>query len=361
MAGKFQWYKFSEIDLEDSFFDSLKEDYKDFPQWFDKKRTDGEAALVFFDELGIGSFVYLKEENEPIELTTETLPARPRLKIGTLRLAERFRGQRLGEGALGVSLWRWQEKKLDEIYVTVFKKHQAIIDLFERFGFKNVGMNERGENVLLKKRNMLDYSDAYASFPFIQPDFKKAGMIPIFDRYHDKLFPYSELKGNRNEIEEETAGNGITKVFVASPNSPVKYEVGEPVGIYRIFDGEGKKYKSVLTSYCTITKIDIIKHNGICRTNPTNFIKMAGNKTIYSPEELLKIYESHRNVVILEMVYNGYFGKGHNITYKALSENGLFTSYPYNIIYSKEEFIQILEMGDVDVQNVIINPSRVRR
>lgn len=357
MAGKFQWYQFSDIDLNDSFFDSLKEDYEEFPQWFEKKSKAEEEALVFFDEEGIGSFVYLKEENEPIKLTTEILPALPRLKIGTLRLAERFRGQRLGEGALGVSLWRWQEKKLDEIYVTVFEKHQSVIDLFERFGFKKIGMNERGECVYLKNRELLDYSDAYKSFPFIRPDFDKAGMIPIYDSFHDKLFPYSELKGNKLEIEEETAGNGITKVYIATPSSSMPYYIGEPVGIYRIHNGPGKQFKSVLTSYCTITKIDVIKDRNSPRVSPTDFIKMAGNKTIYSPEDLLRIFENNKNVVMLEIIYNGYFGSGHNITYNELSESGLFPTYPYSIIYSKDDFIQILEMGDVDVQNVIINQS----
>ena len=41
-------------------------------------------------------------------------------------LAERFRGLRLGEGALGVSLWKWQELKSEEIYVTIFEKHTEL-------------------------------------------------------------------------------------------------------------------------------------------------------------------------------------------------------------------------------------------
>ncbi|MDR2944344.1 MAG: hypothetical protein LBU81_04580 [Methanosarcinales archaeon] len=357
MAGKFQWYKFSDVNLSDSFFDSLKEDYQEFSEWFMKKSEADENAMVFYDDEGIGAFVYLKEENEPIELETSELPARPRIKIGTLRLAERFRGQRLGEGALGVSLWRWQETKKEEIYVTVFEKHESLVSLFKRFGFKKVGINSRGESIYLKSRQDISYSNPYISFPFISPNFKKAGLIPIYDSYHDKLFPYSELKGAKTEIEEETAGNGITKIYIATPFSSMHYYVGEPVGIYRIFSGPKKQFKSVLTSYCTITKIDVVKDQNHPIITATEFIKMAGNKTIYTPETLLRIYDQNRNVVMIEMVYNGYFGQGHNINYKELSDNGLFSTYPYNLIYSPEEFIQILEMGDVDVQNVIINQS----
>jgi len=105
MGGKFEWHKFSEVDLSDVFFDSLKEDYSEFTFWFDKKSGSGEDALVFTDELGVGSFIYLKKEHEPIELEGMILPAKERIKIGTFRIADRYRKQRLGEGALGVSLW----------------------------------------------------------------------------------------------------------------------------------------------------------------------------------------------------------------------------------------------------------------
>lgn len=356
MAGKFVWRKFKEVDLNDAFFTSLKIDYEEFPVWFKKKSDAGECALVFNDEQGIGSFVYLKEENEPIVLLDKTLPAIPRIKIGTLRLAERYRKFRLGEGALGVSLWKWQELKCNEIYVTVFEKHIEIINLFERFGFKCVGMNDRGECVYLKSRKNIDYSDAYKAFPFIRSDFNKAGLIPIFERFHDRLFPYSEIKGNKREIEEETAGNGITKVFIGSPYTAMHYEVGEPVGIYRIYEGEtGKTYKSAVTSYCTITKIDIIKNKGEASMSISDFVKNAGNKTVFTAEELTSLYNNQKNVVMLEMVYNGFFGKGHNITHKSLNEQGLFTAHPYNMDYTKEQFIKILGMGDLDVQNIIID------
>ena len=56
MAGKFYLRKFSEINLDDSFFDTLKKDYPgsasspSFSTWFDKKAQEGRTALVFYDE-----------------------------------------------------------------------------------------------------------------------------------------------------------------------------------------------------------------------------------------------------------------------------------------------------------------------
>jgi hypothetical protein len=61
MSGKFVWKKFSEVDVNDIFFESLKEDYADFTNWFQKKSLTNENALVFNDEQGVEAFIYLKK------------------------------------------------------------------------------------------------------------------------------------------------------------------------------------------------------------------------------------------------------------------------------------------------------------
>ena len=38
--------RFAEIDLNDTFFDSLKEDYTGFEAWFQKKSQDNSKAYV---------------------------------------------------------------------------------------------------------------------------------------------------------------------------------------------------------------------------------------------------------------------------------------------------------------------------
>lgn len=147
MAGKFERKRFSEINLDDPFFDSLKADYPGnststgFVQWFAAKAADGKKALVFQDDQGIGAFVNLKpDETEEIKLADGTvLPKVPRLKITTIKIDERYRHQRIGEGALGLTLWRWRDLGTNEIYVTVFEKHTSLIFLLEKYGFIHVG------------------------------------------------------------------------------------------------------------------------------------------------------------------------------------------------------------------------------
>ena len=89
MAGNFSLKKFSDIDLNDPFFDSLKADYpvggkvKPFEVWFPEKAQEGRTALVFDDENGLGAFVCIKDETENIVLIDSTLPKKTRCKITT--------------------------------------------------------------------------------------------------------------------------------------------------------------------------------------------------------------------------------------------------------------------------------------
>ncbi|MDD3919822.1 MAG: hypothetical protein PHO41_01400 [Eubacteriales bacterium] len=356
MAGKFQWQRFADTNVNDSFFNGLKTDYPEFSEWFARKSEEGKSSLVFSDDEGIGAFLYVKEEREEIILSDQVLPMLNRMKVGTLCLSERYRNQRIGEGALGVALWKWQESKAEEIFITVFEKHELLIILLKRFGFHWVGNNKRGERVYLRSRKAIDYSSPYTSFPFLPHDFSRAGLLPINDYFHDRLFPYSELMGNPGEVEESIAGNGITKVYVGTPSSQLHHRPGEPILIYRIHTGNGQKtYKSVATGFCTLTKIEYAKMAGKNILTLDEYLERASNKTVFTRHELTDVYSKHKNIVMLEMVYNGFFGKGHNITHRELDDAGFFPDYPYLIQYSRDSFIKILEMGDISVQNVIVD------
>ena len=364
MAGKFLFQKFSEIDLTDSFFDSLKADYPGnehstgFVDWFNKKSIESATALIFDDEDGLGAFVYLKDECESIDLTTGNLPAIPRVKIGTLRLAERFRGQRLGEGAIGLALWYWQKTEREEMYVTVFEKHSLLIELFERFGFQLAGINQNGERVYIKSRRSIDYENPYKSFPFINPEFLNAGYLVVDDVYHDTLFPYSELQNTLQEQVAMSVANGISKIYVGSPTSPFPYLPGEPILIYRKYTGTTGKpsFKSCVTSYAVVTSVIVAKKNYKNRMSIDELLARIGNKSVFDEDDIRSRHQNEPNLVVVEMLYYGFFGSGNNVNWRWLKDHDLMPDgYPTIARLSRQEFETILREGGVDVQNVIIN------
>ncbi len=367
MNGKFKLKKFSDINFDDVFFNELKEDYpgtqhsKGFVQWSMDKSREGATALVYEDIIGVAAFIYLKQEEEEIILKSEVLPKIKRIKIGTLRISDRTRGERLGEGAISLALWKWQSDDVDEIYVTVFDKQTLLINILENFGFKLMGVNLNGERVYLKNRYNLDYSGPLTSFPYINPDFEKSSYLAINDNYHDTLFPYSELKGNDGNYHDKLAmavTNGVKKIYIGALYD-VHFNTGEPVFIYRKYtDSTGMpKYKSCLTSICIFSEMKQVKKNFIKKISYEEFKSFVGNKTVFSEEEIKNKYEEDKNLVALELIYVCYFGAGNNVNYDWLKKAGYFEGYPSGIKLTPTQFYDILGRARKDAKNVIINKS----
>jgi RimJ/RimL family protein N-acetyltransferase len=362
MGGRFKFKKFSQIQLSDPFFDQLKADYPGtssstgFVEWFNKKSDANETALVFDDQQGLGAFVYLKTEREPIELKSGTLASTARMKIGTLRLATRYRGQRLGEGAIGLALWQWQKSGLDEIYVTVFDKHDTLIALFEKFGFEFAGYNLNGERVYLRSRQRLDYSTPYTSFPFINPSYEYAGYLIVDDQYHDTLFPYSELSNTLQEQISLSVANGFSKTYIGHPITIPPYKSGEPILVYRKFTGKGQAgFKSCVTSYCVVSEVITVKRDNQYYMTLDETLARIRNKSVFSESDIIQRYNDEKNFVIIEMVYYGYFGAGNNVNWIWLKNNNLWpNSYPTTARLTHNEFQTILEQGGVNVTNVLL-------
>lgn len=357
MPGSFRSTPFNEVSLSDGFFDSLREDYPGFDEWFAGKSAAGEAALVHRDDEGIGAFVYLKEENEAVELEDGALPALPRLKIGTLKVADRAQGERLGEGAIGLALWRWRKIGHAQVYVTVFEKHASLVGMLRKFGFSNVGAKEKGESVYVKDKRRLDYSDPYRCFPFIDPSFKAANLLAINDDFHDQLFPYSELANQFQETFQTAAANGVTKIYIGAAAS-MAASPGRPLLIYRKYTGKDGQpgFKSVITSYCMVTDVASIKHEGRELMSFEDFMRRVKNKSVFSDDELVAWYRGRRNLMVVEMVYLGYFGLGHNVSWRWLSDNGYWhAGHPNQTTYTRAEFMSIVERGDVDVEALVVD------
>lgn len=357
MSEKFKRELFKECDLNDTFFDSLKSDYPSFGEWFERKAKNNTPVYIVRDN-GIKAFLYLKDdESEQIQLKDgKFIPAERRIKIGTLKLSDDIHGLRLGEGSIGLALWHWQQSDMNEIYVTVFDRHEKLILMLKKFGFECRGYNINGEGVYFKDKRKINMSDCYTAFPYINGRFSNCGYIPIEDHFHDTLFPYSKLMNTEQESKEVAAANGITKVFIATPGGAFNYRVNDPVFIYRKYTGVGPKgFKSVVSSFCTVSKVDEVKLFGINKTSFDDFKKLVGNKSVYSEQELQIIYNEKRNIYVLTMVYNGYLGVGNNITFNALKGKGYFDTYPYQVKLNRIQMEDILRMGGKDVCNIVIN------
>lgn len=129
---------FGHVDIADTFFDSVREEYggSAFDRWCSRKSD--EYAYVCREADGVVAFLYVKVEDyrEPYHDIAPAFSPKRRLKIGTFKVE--LNGFKLGERLLKIVFDNALAQRVDEIYVTIFPRsilQQRLIQLLEDFGF----------------------------------------------------------------------------------------------------------------------------------------------------------------------------------------------------------------------------------
>ena len=306
-----QKLKFGNIDLNDNFFDSLKEDYVGFDKWFIKK-YDEEAYITINSNNGmLLSFLYLKveDENENYSNINPQFSPKLRLKIGTFKVISN--GFRLGERFVKIVFDNALKNHVQEIYVTIYDKRpeqRRLIDLLEQWGFVLWGTKGEGELVYVRDFSQkFDIENLKACFPYISKG-KNVYVVPIYPEYHTELLPDSILNTESPEefIEDFPHRNCINKVYVSRAMEPYP-NIGDILVFYRT----GGYYKSVVT---TIGEVLEVKSDFL---NENDFILYCRKKSVYPEQALRDMWRySTRKPFVVNFLYTYSFP--HRINMKEL-------------------------------------------
>ena len=123
----------SELNVNDKYFDSLKEDYYNFNDWFKKKQDNNTMCYVTMNNGNITSLLILKIEYEDEDYSNFTIPFNKskRLKICTFKVINKGKG-------IGEEFIINREaiiNNVNAIDVTIFDKYQSLIKLFNNNGY----------------------------------------------------------------------------------------------------------------------------------------------------------------------------------------------------------------------------------
>ncbi|SDL76092.1 hypothetical protein [Segatella bryantii] len=306
-----QKLKFGKIDLNDTFFNSLKEDYAGFDKWFIKK-YDEEAYITINSNNGmLLSFLYLKveDENENYSNINPQFSSKRRLKIGTFKVISN--GFRLGERFMKIIFDNALKNHVQEIYVTVYDKRpeqHRLIDLLEQWGFVLWGTKGEGELVYVRDFSpQFNIENLKSCFPYISKG-RNVYVVPIYPEYHTELLPDSILNTESPEefIEDFPHRNCINKVYVSRAMEPYP-NIGDILVFYRT----GGYYKSVVT---TIGEVLEVKSDFL---NENDFILYCRKKSVYPEQALRDIWRySTRKPFVVNFLYTYSFP--HRINMKEL-------------------------------------------
>lgn len=342
--------RFANINLDDAFFDSLKTDYTEFASWFERKRASDEMAYVMYDEReNIQAFLYLKQETDEITDVEPRLPAANRLKVGTFKVNPH--GTRLGERFIKKIFDNALSADFEEAYLTIFEKHQGLVNLLKAYGFVQYGekVTNNGTELVLIKNLKRDTGNNRTNYPRFKTSGKNKWLLAIYPGFHTRLFPDSILNNESFDIIKDVSHtNSIHKIYVTKMNVGGA-RPGDLIMIYRTSDGQAPaRFRSVVTSVCVVEEI---RAKGSFQSLE-EYLRYCQPYSIFDTEELTEWYHSGR-IFVIKMLYNAAFGKrltrGHLIDNVGISDN-LKWSF---IRISDSQFDQILTEGKINESLVI--------
>lgn len=330
---------FGDLDINDLFFQSLKDDYPGFEAWFNKKAQEQAYVTINGVNKKILSFLYLKKEGEEEsyhDIEPRMLP-KVRLKVGTFKVISN--GVRLGERFLKIIFDNALRQSVNEIYVTIFDKRDEqlrLIQLMEDWGFRKFGKKNNGELVYVRSfERRFNVIDPKETFPYISSN-KKIYLVPIYPDYHTQLLPDSILNTeDPNEfLDSEPHMNSISKVYVTRS---LERDVSK--GDILIFYRTGGYHKSVVTTLGLVD--DVFKKI----QSEEEFKEKCRKRTVLSEKQLSAQWTYKKNPpFIINFLHCLSFPKRLNL--KALIELGIIkdvSSAPRGLVrISKEQFLTII-------------------
>lgn len=311
---------FAHVNLNDSFFDSFREDYQGFDKWYNKKAD--EITYVCYSDNMLSAFLYIKVETED-ENYADIEPGfqrKKRLKIGTFKVTSN--GFKIGERFLKIIFDNALQYNVEEIYVTIFDKRpeqRRLIILLEEWGFDYYGIKKTptgDEKVYTKnfrRDQVINLANPKKTFPFISSE-TKVYIVPIYPQYHTELFPDSILRTESplNFTENEPHRNALSKVYVSKSYFRT-LNPGDIIVFYRT----GGLYEGVATTYGIVESV-------IANIpDESTFIQYCRKRSVFTDKQLREQwnYGNGDKPFIVNFIYAYSFRKRPNL--KWLNENGI--------------------------------------
>ncbi len=276
------------IDLQEGFFDSLRQDYPGFDAWFTRKSRDGAKAWIHRIPSGqLGAFMLLKDETDHIDMVGRRLPWQRRIKISTLKVTRM--GYRLGELLLKIAFEYALKNSITDLYLTLYPGNKDfLISLITAFGFKLVGQTDEGEEVYYKTTRPvealqdLDPVEVFVTYYpcFVDSPAVAKFIVPIQPKYHDRLFPSWTGRQLTFDFEFEMfpEGNAIRKAYLCNSRT-----TGLAAGAVLLF------YRSHDVS--AVTTVGVIERVERGRLTVDKVLTIAGRRIVYTQEEIETILQ----------------------------------------------------------------------
>lgn len=286
-----------------AFFDSLREAYPEFDDWFARKAQAGVRAWISNDEFGAVGAICIYDRQSRQRITDSLVLPGEALKLSTFKVGDTHRGRKIGELFLKAAFRYATEHRLEHIFIHGdLDKHHFLFDLLVDFGFECVGTHPGSDGrdaVYLKRHPVtppvpstphLEYHRRY--FPhFCSGPAVAKFVVPIRPEFHRILFPdYQSIANQQRDMfpVENYAGNAIKMAYLSHAQTNT-IEPGSVLLFYRSGDEQALTSIGVVESYEQLSDPDAI-------------IAKVKRRTVYTFGDIQKMAEKPTRVLLFRFV-----------------------------------------------------------
>ncbi|WP_217949841.1 hypothetical protein [Bifidobacterium pseudolongum] len=342
---------FADVPSSDRFFDSLREAYPGFDDWYLGKAASGERAWFAFDDAGsVIAMLYLKPEDGQ-DTDIEPVITGKRLKIGTFKV-DFDHHTSIGKRLLARALRKFAVGRYEYAYVTMFDADntKALRGMLQQYGFSPIGVKGE-EEVWAKHRPDSANSNGYQTFPFIAPDAGSSYILSILPEYHKRMFGDVDLHSEKAiPVPDSISVNTIEKVYLSAARNAANIKPGDHLAIYRTSDRTAQaRYRSVISSICTATGVRHIA----TFSNEDEFRTFIKGRSVFSDDELHLFWTSKKYPWVISMLFD--FPLQYYPIRKRLIEENIIAESQCIVCEPIDDLMlrSILKLGEVDEGYVI--------
>jgi rRNA-processing protein FCF1 len=312
------------VNVNDPIFDSLRQDYPEFRDWFRTISRQGRKCFVHWRPDGnVGAVLIYKIENEPIDSVPPIDKGR-RIKLSTFKVAHE--GHKIGELFLKLAVDVAIKNDIWEVYLTHFTEPgDRLVELISEYGFNKVSVKSSGENVYLKKLlidaesrarlSPLEIAKLYYPSFYDGNDVRKF-VVPIRPQYHARLF--TDFPGRQLTIAESagefiTEGNTIKKAYICHSRTR-KVRSGDLI----LFYISGRK---------KLTSIGVVESIYMDLQATDQILRRVGRRTVYFLNEIAEMAAKPTTVIL----FTHHFHMKHQLGLEELVEIGALSGPPQSI------------------------------
>lgn len=293
------------FDVQQPFFDSLREDYPGFDDWYLRKANKLRKAWNINDRGILQAICIYKDELSPTITDDGYKLEGVALKLCTFKVGEGVRGRKLGERLLFSAFKYASSLNIPYVYLHIYgQEHEKLVSLCENYGFECVGRYKNRDNAYVKQMSKpesvsvdigpLDYAIKY--YPhYLDDETVNKFIVPIRPQYHDDLFPDLNHYLSTGLFPDDPSqynpqSNTIKKAYMCHSNI-TKINPGDLLFFYRTHDRK------------SVECVGLVEH-AEHESDIDRVLSLVSKRTVYSKNEIEEWLHKKTLIILFRFIGN---------------------------------------------------------